>query len=187
MSPAVTSNFDDIYTTFYRKSFLYVKSYVHDDMVAEDIVSDSLIRLWEQQKKEIVNPVGPYLFSMLKNRALDYLKHQVVQRDVHGAMAVALERELEIRMASLESSDPKEIFSNEVQQIIDDTLRSLPEKTREIFILSRFGNTPHKEIAETFDITVKGVEYHIMQAVRELRISLKDYLPLVGMLPFLKL
>ena len=37
------NSFNEIYTVFYRKSFLYVKSYVHDDMAAEDIVSESLI------------------------------------------------------------------------------------------------------------------------------------------------
>lgn len=186
MSQKLTSNFNEIYNAFQKRSYLYVKSYVHDEMVAEDIVSDSLIRLWERLKKETIYPVEPYLFSILKNSALDHLKHQVIQRDVHGAIAGALERELEIRVASLESSDPKEVFSNEVQNIIDETLQSLPQKTREIFILSRFGNTPHKEIAEKYDITVKGVDYHILQAVKELRISLKDYLPLIGMLPFLK-
>jgi len=186
MDLSLTNSFNEIYTAFYRKSYLYVKSYVHDDMVAEDIVSDSLIRLWEQLKTETIEPIGPYLFSILKNRALDYLKHQTIKRDVHSAMAKALERELEIRTASLESSDPNEIFSNEIQHIIEETLQSLPKKTREIFILSRFGNKPHKKIAELYNISVKGVDYHIMQSVRELRVALSDYLPFVGFLSFLK-
>jgi len=180
-----TNNFNDIYTAFYRKSYLYVKSYVHDDMIAEDIVSDSLIKLWEQLKKEAIDPVDPYLFSILKNRALDHLKHQTIKRDIHNAMTKALERELEIRISSLESSDPKEIFSNEIRRIVEETLQSLPQKTREIFILSRFGCKPHKEIAGLYHVSVKGVDYHIAQAVRKLRIELKDYLPIIGLLPFL--
>ncbi len=180
------NNFNEIYTAFYRKSYLYVKSYVHDDMVAEDITSDSLIKLWELLKKEAIDPIGPYLFSILKNRALDHLKHQAIKRDVHGAMAKAMERELEIRTTSLESSDPKEIFSNEINRIIEETLQSLPQKTREIFILSRFGNKPHKEIAELYNISVKGIDYHITQSINELRGALKDYLPLVGLLSFLR-
>lgn len=179
------NSFNEIYTAFYQKSYLYVKSYVHDDMAAEDIVSESLIKLWERMKRETVDPVRPFLFSILKNNTLDYLKHQTIKRDVHGVIEKTLVRELEIRKSSLESSDPNEIFSKEIQQIIQTTLLSLPEKTREIFWLSRFENKSHKEIAALFDISPKGVEYHIGQAVSELRAALRDYLPLVGFLSFL--
>ncbi|MCW0483967.1 RNA polymerase sigma-70 factor [Gaoshiqia sediminis] len=179
------NSFNEIYTAYYRKSYLYVKSYVHDDMAAEDIVSDALIKLWERMKREAVDPVRPFLFSILKNSSLDYLKHQTIKRDVHGTIGKALTRELEIRKTSLESSDPNEIFSKEIQHIIHATLQTLPERTREIFLMSRFENKSHKEIAELFEISQKGVEYHIAQSIRELRVALNDYLPLVGFFSFL--
>ncbi len=187
MDFVLAKSFNEIYTAFYRKSYLYVKSYVQEEMVAEDIVSDSLIKLWEQLKQKSIDPIAPYLFSMLKNRALDHLKHQTIRDGVHGMMTKGLERELQIRISSLESSDPKEVFSSEIQLIVETTLNSLPERTREIFVLSRFGNKSHKEIAERYNISVKGVEYHIAQSVSLLRIALKDYLPFVGLLSFLKL
>ena len=179
------NSFNEIYTVFYRKSFLYVKSYVHDDMAAEDIVSESLISLWQHMKQQTVDPISPFLFTILKNRSLDYLKHQAVIRTVHQELAVALTRELELRTATLEMSDPTDIFSAEVKKIIESTLNSLPEKTREIFKLSKFGNKPHKEIAELYDISVKGVDYHIILSIKELRLALKDYLPLFGAITFL--
>ncbi len=186
MNPNTGRNFNDIYTEYYRKSYLYVKSYVHDEMAAEDIASESLIRLWEQMKKEKIDPVRPYLFSILKNKSLDYIKHQVVKQTVHDQITEALDRELEIRTASLEASNPSDIFSTEIQQIIENTLNSLPERTREVFILSRFVNKSHKEIAELYSISVKGIDYHIMQALKELRMALKDYLPLLGLIHFLR-
>lgn len=176
------NSFNDIYTTFYRKSFLYVKSYVHDDMVAEDIVSEALIKLWEKMKIEAVDPIAPFLFTLLKNRALDHLKHQAIKRNAHIVLNEILTRELEIRTTSLEMSDPVDVFSTEVKHIIEATLKSLPEKTRDIFTMSRFGNKSHKEIAALQNITVKGVDYHITHSVRALRIALKDYLPLFGAL-----
>lgn len=179
------NSFNEIYTLFYQKSYWYVKSYVHDDMAAEDIVSETLIKLWEQMKQESVDPIAPYLFTILKNRTLDYLKQQTVKQEIQSNISKALSRELEIRSTSLEASDPNDIFSTEIKQIIEDTLNSLPEKTREIFIMNRFGNKPHKEIAELFNISVKGVDYHIMQTVKALRVALKDYLPIFGFLSFL--
>jgi RNA polymerase sigma-70 factor (ECF subfamily) len=178
-------SFNEIYTAFYRKSFLYVKSYVHDDMAAEDIVSDSLIKLWERMKQEALDPVAPFLFTILKNRTIDYLKHQTITRDIHNALQKTLARELDHRTSLLESSDPNEIFSTEIRQIVETTLQSLPEKTREIFMMSRFGNQSNKEIAKYFGISVKGVDYHISLSIKELRGALKDYLPLIGFLPFL--
>ena len=183
LNPA--NSFNEIYTAYYRKSFLYVKSYIHDNMAAEDIVSEALIKLWERMKKETVDPIGPFLFVILKNQSLDYLKHQTIKQGVHNAVHDALKRELVIRTTTLEASDPKDIFSTEIQQIIETTLNSLPERTREIFIMSRFGNKPHKEIATLFNVSVKGVDYHIMQSVKELRSALKDYLPILGTLTFL--
>jgi len=180
------NSFNEIYTAYYRKSFVYVKSYIHDDMAAEDIVSESLIKLWEQMKKDEVDPVHPYLFTILKNKSLDYLKHQTIMRTVHDAVDLAIKRELEIRSETLEADDPNDIFSEEVQKIFETTLQELPEKTREIFIMSRFGNKPHKEIAAMYQISVKGVDYHISQSVKELRNALKDYLPLLGAVAFLK-
>lgn len=181
----LANSFNEIYTVYYRKSYLYVKSYIHDDMAAEDIVSEALIKLWERLKHEKVDPIRPFLFAILKNQSLDYLKHQTIKRGVHDAVQDALKRELEIRTTTLEASDPNDIFSTEIQQIIETTLNSLPERTREIFIMSRFGNKPHKEIAALYQISVKGVDYHIMQSVKELRSALRDYLPLLGALTFL--
>ncbi len=179
------NSFNEVYTAFYRKSYLFVKSYVHDDMAAEDIASDALIKLWERMKKGPIYPVAPFLFIVLKNSALDYLKHKVIRKGVHEAIAATLVREKEIRTATLEASDPDVIFSTEIQQIIENTLNALPERTRKIFIMSRFGNKPNKEIAELFQISVKGVDYHILQSVKELRFALKDYLPLLGTLTLL--
>lgn len=184
LSDSVNS-FNEIYNSFYRKSFLYVKSYVHDDMAAEDIVSESLIKLWQHMKQQTIEPLPPFLFTILKNRSLDYLKHQIVIRTVHSEIAEALNRELQIRTTTLAMSDPTDVFSTEVKQIIESTLDSLPEKTREIFKLSKFGHKPHSEIAEMFNMSVKGVDYHISQSVSELRRALRDYLPIVGALTFL--
>jgi RNA polymerase sigma-70 factor (ECF subfamily) len=185
MYPASINSFNEIYMTFYRKSVLFVKSYIHDDLAAEDIAAEALIKLWERIKIEPIDPVAPFLFTILKNSSLDYLKHQVVRKAVHDAIAESFNRELEIRTTALEACDPSDIFSDEVQKIFESTLNSLPEKTREIFLLSRFGNKPHKEIAELFGITIKGVDYHIMQSIKELKVSLSDYLPLLVALGFL--
>lgn len=178
MSNVNVKSFNEIYTSYYQKSFLFAKSYVHDDLAAEDIASESLIKLWEKLKAEEIDYTEPLLLTILKNKALDYLKHEEVKRTAFEFMADWHRQELSIRISSLESCDPNEIFSEEVETIIRKTLKSLPEQTRRTFLLSRFEHKSNKEIAELTGISVKGVEYHISKALKALRIALKDYLPL---------
>ncbi len=178
MSNAIVNSFNEIYTSYYKKSFFFAKSYVHDDLAAEDIASESLIKLWEKLKTEKIDYIEPLLLTILKNKALDYLKHEEVKRTAFESMVDWHQQELSIRISTLESCDPNEIFSDEVESIIRETLKLLPEQTRRIFLLSRFENKSNKEIAEQMGISIKGVEYHISKALKALRITLKDYLPL---------
>ena len=178
MSNVIVNSFNEIYTSYYKKSFFFAKSYVHDDLASEDIASESLIKLWEKLKTEKIDYIEPLLLTILKNKALDYLKHEEVKRTAFESMADWHQQELSIRISTLESCDPNEIFSDEVESIIRETLKLLPEQTRRIFLLSRFENKSNKEIAEQMGISIKGVEYHISKALKALRITLKDYLPL---------
>ena len=185
MSNAIVNSFNEIYTSYYKKSFFFAKSYVHDDLAAEDIASESLIKLWEKLKTEKIDYIEPLLLTILKNKALDYLKHEEVKRTAFESMVDWHQQELSIRISTLESCDPNEIFSDEVESIIRETLKLIPEQTQRIFLLSRFENKSNKEIAELMGISVKGVAlyratptYHISKALKALRITLKDYLPL---------
>lgn len=178
MRSVFVNSFNEIYTFYYKKSFFFAKSYVHDDLAAEDIASESLIKIWEKLKTEQIDYIEPLLLTILKNKALDYLKHEEAKRTVFESMADWHQQELSIRISTLESCDPNEIFSDEVESIIRKTLELLPEQTRQIFLLSRFENKSNKEIAEQMGISIKGVEYHISKALKVLRITLKDYLPL---------
>lgn len=184
MAAIQMENFNILYTKYYRKAFLFTKSYVHDERIAEDIVSDVLIKLWETLKEKETGHLEALLLQTLKHKALDQLKHEYIKTEVLHTLSDIRQKELEIRISTLEACNPDEIFSFEIQQIISRTLSRLPEQTRYIFELSRFENKTNKEIAELQKITVKGVEYHITKVLKLLRENLKDYLPLSSLLFF---
>ena len=146
MSKMSGNSFNDIYTSYYKKSFFFAKSYVHNDLAAEDIASEALIKLWEKLKAEPVEEkyILPLLLTILKNKALDYLKHEEVKRSAFEVMVDWQQQELSIRMSALEACNPDEIFSEEVEKIISATLSTLSEQTRRAFILSRFENKSNK-------------------------------------------
>ena len=115
-----------------------------------------------------VEEIAPLLFTILKHKALDWLKHEQVRMTAFETFADWQSRELSLRISSLEACSPDGIFSNEIGRIV-----------RQAFVLSRFKDKSNREIAEALGISVKGVEYHISKALKTLRVALKDYLPLL--------
>ena len=170
-------NFNSIYTTYYRRAFLFTLSYVHNDLVAEDIVSEAIIYLWELSKKQEIPSIEAVLITYIRSKSLNYLKHLQVQENVYQNLTDKGQRELEIRISTLEACDPKEVMSEELRSKVKTLLAGMPEKTRIAFISDRLDGKSHKEIAEELGISVKGVEYHISKAVKLLRDNLKEYAP----------
>ncbi|MFV0270073.1 MAG: RNA polymerase sigma-70 factor [Macellibacteroides fermentans] len=174
--------FSNIYKEYYRKAFRFANLYVRNDMAAEDIAAESLVKLWETMKNECVEKPTSLLLTILKHKSLDYLRSQSRAQEVFEALENWRHRELLIRISTLDACNPEQVFSNEIRQIVGDTLSQLPSQTRKAFILSRSEHKSGKEIAQILGISVKGVDYHIAKAVSALRVSLKDYLPFI---PFL--
>ncbi|MDR1582509.1 MAG: RNA polymerase sigma-70 factor [Prevotellaceae bacterium] len=175
-------SFDALYKRFYRRAFCFTKSYVRDELMAEDITSDALIKLWEQIKGE--HPIAcpeALLLTILKNKALDYLKHETIKENTFKELKSIYSGELQMRISLLEACDPKDIFVTEIHEILQDTLTRFPEQTRLIFTMSQFGNKSNKEIANTLGLSVKSIEYHITKVLKALRITLRDYLPFIIM------
>jgi RNA polymerase sigma-70 factor (ECF subfamily) len=170
-------NFADFYKKYYRKAFLFAKSYVHDHWDAEDIASEALIHFREIREQHEINHPLTFLLAIVKNKSIDYLRHELTRQEALATMSDTGLREINTRIITLEAFQPEEVYSEEIRTIVENTLNSLPAKTKEIFLMSRFRDMSKKEIASALGLTPKGVEYHLSVALKKLRITLKDYLP----------
>ena len=75
----VRNNFDKIYVMYYSRMFRFAKEYVLFDEDAENIVQDVFLLLWE--KREVLDiqiSLVSYLFALVKNKSLDYLRRKVI-------------------------------------------------------------------------------------------------------------
>ncbi|HCO68764.1 MAG TPA: RNA polymerase sigma-70 factor [Dysgonomonas sp.] len=168
--------FNSLYKEFYRRCFLFAKSFVHKDEIAEEIASDALISMWEKmQQEEIISPKD-FLFRIIKNKSLDYLKHQSLHMKLFESIDSWELQDISIRISSLEKSTSQEILSAELNEIIRKSIESLPKRTRQVFVMSRFEYLSGKDISSILGISTKGVEYHISKALKILSVKLKDYL-----------
>ena len=170
--------FNQLYNDYFGIFVRFANTYIQDDMAAEDIASDSIVYYWENRHTLVSDSNIPaYILEVVKHKCLNYLRHIRVREQAEQELLEQQQRVNDLRIATLEACDPQEIFSDEAQRLIDAALQKMPDKTRQIFVLSRYENHTYPEIATRLSISVKSVEFHISKALKILKVSLKDYLP----------
>jgi len=178
-----SSLFSTLFDQFKEPFILFANSYVRDMAAAEDIYMEAIIQYWEKRKELPADTNIPgYLLTSVKNKALNHLRHLTIRTDAEDQLYDHRQRELNFRISSLESCDPSDLFTIEVEEIIRKTLDELPEQTRTIFFKSRYENMTNREIAAELDLSIKTIEFHISKALKLFRSRLKDYLPLLMVL-----
>lgn len=176
---AVFSSSDE-YRRCCRQCVMFAKSYTYDTAQAECMAEEAMVILWKRmQKGERIERLMPFLFTTVRNLALNYLKHKQADIRAREGMGSDHDREIQLRLCSLNECDPSKLYQADIREIIDDTLKHLGERTETIFRLSRFEGITNREIAAELGISEKTVEYHISKALKELRVSLGDYLPML--------
>lgn len=153
--------FDESYQDLVIQALRLVKN----PETAEDIVQDCFIKLWDKREKlEISGNIVAYLARMIRNSCLDFLKKKRIQTSELN----------EAYQGSFEVEDA--MVTKDLQERIDRIIDDLPEKCRQVFVLSRFEELSYKEIAEQLNVSKKTVEAHISRALKSLRQNLKQFL-----------
>lgn len=173
-NPLDQAQFEALFKSHFQYLCNFARQYVGEDEVAEDLTQKVFITLWE--KRDTIDPklsVKSYLFTMLKNRCLNYLRDS---KKYHSKV-------LDIDCGNLEISveeDP--LAEEELRKQIQAALDELPEKCRLVFEMSRFRGMKYKEIAEDLELSQKTVEAHMSKAIKSLRKSLSQWLGLLLLL-----
>ena len=150
-------------------------SYMHDGVIAEDIVSECMVKLWNALKTDEIENEEAFLFTCLKNMSLDELRKQMIERRTKVEYSAYQQRDLELRINSLMQSQYNSVNKQDIYKIVKASLATLPVRTQQVFVLSRNNLLSNKEIATKLNISVKGVEYHMSIVLNKLRVDLKDY------------
>lgn len=141
---------------------------------AEEIVQDVMLWLWEtRETQNFDTSLNQYLFKTVYHRSINRIvKYQSQLR----ADTLFYENMQEM----LQDTDFYQL--EELQNKIKEAIDALPPAYREAFMMHRFDNKSYKEIAELLQVSPKTVDYRIQQALKQLRVALKDYLPLMLLL-----
>lgn len=165
------AGFEQVFKAYFKPLYAYAKTMVSDKEAAEEIVQQVFFKLWEKRYTiTIQETIKAYLYRSVFHGSMNYLKHLKVREEY--ALYIK-------NTPPGESSALQSLETRELEERLIRALSGLPEKCRTVFQLCRFEELKYKEVAEQLDIPVKTVENEMGKALRLLRASLADLLPVI--------
>ncbi len=156
--------FEYFFKTYSPRLRNFAMRFINDSETVADIVQTCFLRIWEQ-RQSLVAMQSPqaFLFTMVRNSCLNELRrmnnHRAYESPELGSKAE------ELYSLDFEGHPEDSLLFDELNREIDSVMSQLPDRTREIFELSRFYGKKNREIAEAEGISVKVVERHISKAL----------------------
>lgn len=139
--------------------------------LAEDMVSDVWADIWEKKNElelELDKGLEPFIFTVVKNRILDYHKHQKVSQKYIDSFQKYLSTEY--------NKTDHLVRENDLRRLIEFEIAALPENMRKVFLLNRKTDMTRKEIATYLNMPENSVKSNMQRALRFLRLQLNQFL-----------
>ncbi len=130
--------------------------------LAEDLMQDTWLKVETARPDTTVeNPAG-FIVQVANNVICDHFRKERRRAEIDA----------EVRDLIWESADDlsaeRSLIGRDNLRAARAALEALPEKTRQIFLLNRIQNVPHRRIAEMFDMSDQAVYYHVRRALEHL-------------------
>lgn len=136
--------------------------------VAEELVQDVFFKLWNKRESLEIDSLKTYLYRAARNTALNHTRRQRLER-AHA------EREgLKGEPTAVEATDDA-TAAEEVAIAVQRAVDRLPDRCREVFLMSRQDGMTYQQIADTLEISIKTVETQMGRALKSLRLSLASF------------
>ncbi len=159
--------FEVVFKRCYEPLCRYANKLMLDRTMAEDAVQQVFTRLWEKKEQlHIQTSIESYLYKATYNTCMNELKK--------NKRLSSLDNQTR-EEADVQSSDNKTRL-RELEQQIQEGLKSLPEKYRAKFVMSRYEIMKYKDIASMLDISIKTVENQMGKALKMMRIHLSEFI-----------
>jgi len=136
---------------------------------AKDLAQEIFIKLWNNRSKLTeVDNLKAYIYVSARNLVMDFMEKKVFHASNFQYLAdYFADNSADHPLTSLELK--------ELEQTVSAAIRSLPEKTRRVFELHRFGGKTHKEIATLLGISEVSSKTYIVRALKDIRVYLSKH------------
>ncbi len=160
--------FEKLFKNYYEDLCLFAYKYLKDLDLSEQIVQDVFYTFWKNRKTIAIHTsVKSYLYTATKNQCLKEIRSKKYEEQY-----VSQEKSIPGQYVN---TPVDELNAKELNNLIELTLKTLPEKTRQIFTMSRYQGLKYTEIAEKLSISIKTVEARMGKALKAFRKNLTDY------------
>ena len=141
------------------KGFLYYKT--GDIGLAEDLVQEVFVKVWEKRGQIKKETVKSLLFTMANNLMINHFNHLKV---------VAKHEEMMDKRATFEYQSPQFLYEEkEFEAKFNKVIKMLPDGCREVFLMNRIDKLKYDEIAERLGLSVKAIEKRMSKAISILK------------------
>ncbi len=160
--------FEKLFLKYHKKVYVFAYKLLSDSSDAEELVQNVFMSIWDQRKRlKISSSFISYLFGITRHMVYDFIQQKIrfnafVEYNIHKNQEFAFVTDDDVQYRELEEK---------LSQLIE----KLPERRKEIFMLSRYSGLSYKEISNKLDITENTVDTQIRNALDFLRKQLFDY------------
>lgn len=157
----------DEFKIIYNEYFDAIRRYIYyrcgNQEVATDISQESFITVWEKQFDYHPNKTKSLLYKIALDKYLTHYRRGKVEEKYLK----------EVKLGFVEGSEDNSLEYEELKNHYEKTLAKLPEKQREVFLMSRLEELTYREISERLEIGVKAVEKRMSLALGVLKREIK--------------
>jgi len=173
-------DFKEIYLSYYPGLVRFATEYIIDQEEAENIVQDIFVVLWEQRTTlDCIENIRAYLYRLVKHKCIDFLRYQVMATNKKKWLQDIRMQEYTYNLIAIQNMEDQIWSDTNMDRILHQAIQELPGKCRDIFLMSRFENMSHKEIADKLQISTSTVNNQIAVAMKKLKERLKYLLHLI--------
>lgn len=150
---------EDLFRLNYRPLCMFALHYLQDADLVEDLVQECFTVLWEklEQGADVANRRA-YLYMSVRNRCLDHLRRK-------GLPTESLKPYDTYGIIDDDDAEERSVMEAKLWTAID----SLPEKCRQVFLMSKRDGLKYEEIAEELGLSVYTVRNQISKALNVLK------------------
>ena len=159
--------FSGIFRRYYEPLCFFAGRYLHDIQVAEGIVQDVFVRLWESRETlSIQSSLRSYLYASVRNACLNYIKRE--------NFTVSLDHE-EPRSDTVVVPPDIQLESTELAEALEKAVNALAPRCRQIFCMAKYDDLSYQEIAEILDVSMNTVKTQLKRALKSLSRSMQHF------------
>ncbi len=159
--------FYEVYNRFNKTLYHFVKKFIQDTDIIDDIIHDAFLNLWNARHRIKQDyPIESYLFRITRNLVFKQLKSQLKSAEALVELRYFEEKRV------IQHSAEQSVIEDEYEGIYELAIDRLPPQRKKIFMMCREQGLSHKEIAQFLNISPNTVKEHMSLAMK----TIQDYI-----------